>query len=196
MNLQTQPRVLAGAPTGGEFAVAPRATNGVTLTQTSDLERLAVEFAAIDFGLADSTADLHRVATDPTRPTAQRRTAARAALGKARDGVLHARHGLADDGGGVAGIAQFVADSDAVLDEAMRRYSATDMFEDGDEHLFGVDLAAIVFEMDRDAETEGWARQFAATPREPDLEALAYDRGDPKGMDLDDVFERADAARK
>lgn len=176
-----QDRVRPGVPTGGQFGVIAHGEPATSLPPVD----LAGELASLGFDLADSTAPFHAVATDPGRPAVERRAAARAAIERADDYVIHARHALSDDGTGVAGLAVAGASDDALLDAALETY-ASQAFEDGDEHLFGNDMAAIVFEAGRDLVARRWDRAYAASdnarpqalfPRE------AYEPGDPKHVD-------------
>lgn len=194
MSTQTKPRVLAGVPAAGEFAVTARPDNGVALTEAFASDQLVAEFAAIDFDLADSTARFRQVALDPARPIDERRTAARAAIERADDYVLHARHALSDDGSGVASLAVECAEDDVVLDAALSVY-ATEELEDGDEHLFGIDLAAIVYQCDQASGADRWGRRYAAETRVTGHQLDAYDADDPKAIDRSRAYHHNDGSK-
>jgi hypothetical protein len=173
-----QDRVRPGVPTGGQFGVMAHEEPTTSLSPVD----LAGELASLGFDLADSTASFHAIATDPSRPAVQRRAAARAAIERADDDVIHARHCLSDDGTGVAGLAVMFARDDVVLDAALEEYASQE-FEDGDEHLFGNDMAAILFE----SRPGGLARtgvRLQARAEAAGDEDPTYDADDPYGADL------------
>lgn len=200
MSTQTQPRVAAGPTNAGEFAAIVRpqtlTLDKPVIADVFATEEMVAEFAAIDFDLADSTAPFCAIATDATQSLDVRRTAARSAIERADDYVLHARHALSDDGTGVAGIAAEASDDDMVLDAAMSMYLLEER-EPGDEHLFGIDMAALVYSCDLAANADSWGRRYrdetAGFGSETDFGA--YEPNDPKGLDMDDLLERADLAR-
>jgi len=195
--MSTQTRIPAGAPIGGRFAVSPLAQADVVLTDTAR-DVLAGEMSAIGFDLADSTAAFHAVATDPTRSDAERRDAVRTAIDTADDAVIEHRHGLTDEGTGVTGIAVELARDNDAVDAALADYATQDL-EDGDEHLFGVDLAAFLYRVDRDHQASAWGAAYAAAPTalapvtEADLDG--YEPNDPKRAVLAEMVVQQRTAR-
>jgi hypothetical protein len=162
----------------GEFTAMVHSAPTTTLTPVG----LAGEMASIGFDLADSTAHFHAIATDPSAGAPERRAAARSAVERADDEVIRARHSMSDEGSGVAYLAVLCAQNDSALDSALVTYGEEE-FEDGDEHLFGNDLAATLFDQDRNREYAARDREYLATPRPQTLtedDLLAYDYGDPK----------------
>lgn len=191
MDNSQQPRVPEGVAGGGQFSEINRPQ-----ITTIDTAVTSAEFAAIGFSLADSTAGFCAIATDPAQPMEARRTAARAAIERADDSVISARHQMSDEGDGVTVLATSAADDDDVLDSALGAYIRAD-YGSGDEHLFGVDLAAVVYEADRESTTNMWmGRYYGASRSEETYDPRdAYESDDPKAMILDDLFDRADLAR-
>lgn len=162
----------------GEFTAMVHSTPTTTLTQAD----LAGELASIGFDLADSTASFHAIATDPNVGVQERRTAARSAVERADDEVIRARHSMSDEGSGVAYLAVLCAQDDGALDSALVAYAGEE-FEDGDEHLFGNDLAAALYDQDRNREYAARHREYLSSPKAQTLtedDLLAYDFGDPK----------------
>lgn len=156
MSIHTQPGVTHLAQVIGPKPV-PVGPPVIADVFASDL--MIAEFTSIDFDLSDSTAPFCAIATNAAELGEVRRVAARAAIERADDYVLHARHALSDGGTGVTAIAVEAAEDDVVLDAALAIY-ALEEFEPGDEHLFGVDMAAIVFSCDRAANADSWYRQY------------------------------------
>ena len=194
--MSTQTRQPAGAPIGGQFTTHPQAEAGLTLPAPNT--RLIHELANLGFNIANSAAAQHAIATDTTQPVETRRAAVRTALETATNDVLRTRWNLSDNGDPVTDQALKYAATDEFIDAGMARYAEAE-YEDGDEHLFGVDMAAALFQEGQDRTVNYWAKQHATAPtpatvraRRDDLDA--YETGSLKRAAAAQILDDLDAA--